>query len=106
MTTFTTAQVLAVSWSSFRCVLTQCYSLRRNGCPIKFTPRTGLGTFREADKKYKNKTRAAAQTLQASVSMSNVKVYDSTIGRVARRKPLPSTKNMATQNVRLLEQCP
>jgi len=55
-------------WKIFKTAV----NLPRSGCSSKFTTRN-------AQRNYKKKTRFTSQTLQASVSMLNVKVHDSTI---------------------------
>ena len=84
-------------WETFKTVA----NLPRSGRPSNFTPRSDHAMLREIAKN----PGVTSQTLQASVSMLNVKVHDSIIrkrlnkyglfGRVARRKPLLSKKNMA-----------
>lgn len=58
-------------------------NLPRNGLPSKFTARSDHPVLRVPAKSLK----ATARTLQALVSMFNVKLHDTTIGKVARRKP-------------------
>nr|XP_028576306.1 zinc finger protein 577-like isoform X2 [Podarcis muralis] len=84
-----TIRKIIQKWKTFQTVA----NLPRSGRPSKFTPRSDRAMLREIAKN----PRVTSQALQASVSMLNVKVHDSTIrkrlnmlGRVVRRKPLPS----------------
>ena len=58
-------------WKTFR----TAGNIPRNGCPNKFTSRSDCVMLYEIAKN----TTATFQTLQASVSILNVKVYESTI---------------------------
>lgn len=79
--------------------------LPESGHARKFIPRSDCAILRQTWKK--RKPRATSQTLQASVSMLNVKVYDSSVRkrlnkyglfrRVTRSKPQLSKKNMAVE---------
>ena len=95
----TTLRKIIHKWKTFKIFA----SLPRSGRPSKFTPRSDHAMIREITKTL----RVASQTLQASVSMINVKIHTRTIrrrlkkyglfGRVARRKRLLSKKNMVAQ---------
>ncbi|CAI5768315.1 TCB1 transposase [Podarcis lilfordi] len=84
-----TIRKIIQKWKTFQTVV----NLPRSGRPCKFTPRSDRAMLREIAKN----PRVTSRALQASVSTLNVKVHDSTIrkrlnmlGRVVRRKPLPS----------------
>ncbi|XP_053577468.1 uncharacterized protein LOC128666737 isoform X3 [Bombina bombina] len=66
-----TVRKIIYKWKTFKTVA----NLPRSGRPSKFTPRSDRAMLREIAKK----PRVTSQTLQASVSMLNVKVHNSTI---------------------------
>ena len=92
-----TVRQIVYKWRKFKTTVT----LPRSGRPTKISLRTNLKIIKEVTK---NPTETS-KDLQATLALANVNVHDSTIrkrlnkngvhGRIARRKPLLSKKNIA-----------
>ena len=92
-----TVRQIVYKWRKFKTIVT----LPRSGRPTKITPRARRVIVGEVTKD----PRVTSKQLKASLTLANVNVHESTIrrtlnnngvhGRVARRKPLLSKKNIA-----------
>ncbi len=92
-----TVRQIVYKWRKFKTTVT----LPRSGRPTKISPRTNRKIIKEVTKN----PRVTSKDLQATLALANVSVHDSTIrkrlnkngvhGRIARRKPLLSKKNIA-----------
>ena len=94
-----TVRQIVYKWRKFSTIVT----LPRSGRPAKITPRARRIIFQEVTKN----PRVTSKDLQASLALANVSVNESTVrqtlnkhgvhGRIARRKPLLSKKNIAAR---------
>ena len=94
-----TVRQIVYKWRKFKTTVT----LPRSGRPTKISPRTNRKIIKEVTKN----PRVTSKDLQATLALANVSVHDSTIrkrlnkngvhGRIARRKPLLSKKNIAAR---------
>uniref|UniRef100_A0A8C4NIR9 Transposase n=1 Tax=Eptatretus burgeri TaxID=7764 RepID=A0A8C4NIR9_EPTBU len=92
-----TVMQVVYKWKQFNTIVT----LSRSDRPTKITPRARLIIIQEITKN----PRIMSKDLQASLELGNVSVHESTIkktrnkngvhGKIARRKPLHSKKNIA-----------